>query len=297
MVGSSIYTVTSVLTQREIDHHCAVFNILAELRLKIGMYTRFIEFANFQIPLLKFLLYILEYYQINLSQLFVIGAAKDSLSVDEDVDLPCVELLNENYTIIRKYLETFLCFVDLSHSFTKIDVHPTLLHNNDEGRRLSMYMYRVKIGERTLAENEVPLITKTEDRRKKRITFVSGSPPMKKAQTEGVVISDSWPSTAGKSLTALRRLIRQSGQAGTGSESATPATEDATSSFVTPTPEHASEGDFSDNAGVNVPVTKPTSDGCTLSFPELEAGAFSATPSSGSSTYGIVNSLFQNMVS
>ncbi|GJZ93209.1 hypothetical protein Tco_0665274 [Tanacetum coccineum] len=74
------------------------------------------------------------------------------------------------------------------------------------------------------------------------MAFVSGSPPVKKARTEGVVISDSWPSTADKSLTALRMLIRQSGQAGTGSESAAPATEDATSSSVTPTPEHASEG-------------------------------------------------------
>ncbi|GJR25897.1 hypothetical protein Tco_1102129 [Tanacetum coccineum] len=54
--------------------------------------------------------------------------------------------------------------------------------------------FKVKIGERTLAENEVPLITETEDR---------------------------------------------SVKAGTGSESAAPATEDATSSFVTPTPEHA----------------------------------------------------------
>ncbi|GJZ93208.1 hypothetical protein Tco_0665273 [Tanacetum coccineum] len=133
------------------------------------MYTRFIEFANFQIPLSKFLLYILEYYQINLSQLFVIGAAKDPLSVDEDVDLPCVELLNENCTIIRKYLETFLCFVDLSHSFTEIDVHPILLHNNDEEMGLLEFVnsadpFKVKIGERTLAENEVPLITETKDR-------------------------------------------------------------------------------------------------------------------------------------
>ncbi|GKG54146.1 hypothetical protein Tco_0557669, partial [Tanacetum coccineum] len=45
---------------------------------KTGMYTRFIEFANFRIPLSKFLLCVLEYYQINLSQLSVIGAAKMS---------------------------------------------------------------------------------------------------------------------------------------------------------------------------------------------------------------------------
>ncbi|GKE05137.1 hypothetical protein Tco_1397155, partial [Tanacetum coccineum] len=93
MVRSSIYTVTSVLTQRKLDHHCAVYNIPAELRpelpdrnavikvsseRKIGMYTRFIEFANYRIPLSKLLLCVLEYYQINLSQLSVIGAAKVS---------------------------------------------------------------------------------------------------------------------------------------------------------------------------------------------------------------------------
>ncbi|GJZ07180.1 lipoxygenase 1, chloroplastic [Tanacetum coccineum] len=60
---------------------------------------------------------------------------KDPLSVDEAVDLPCVELLNKNRTLIRKYPETFLCFVGLSHSFTETetDVRPTLLHDNDEG--------------------------------------------------------------------------------------------------------------------------------------------------------------------
>ncbi|GJY17967.1 hypothetical protein Tco_0389458 [Tanacetum coccineum] len=263
------------------------------------------------------------------------SVVKDPLPVDEAVDLPCVELLNENRTVIRKYPEIFLCLVGLSRSFTETEVRPTLLHNNDEGRCL------VKTGERTLAENEVPLMIETEDRvispssqtislvdhtiqdelnvnvgkRKKRVAFVSGSPPVKKAWTEGVIISDSRPSTAGKSPTALRRLIGQSGQADTGSGSAAPATEDATSSSVTPTSEHASEGDnvrtrppfgrfivlssgsmdtdiptspqvvspvYSAQAGVNMPVAEPASDGRTLSAPELEAETLSATPSQGS---------------
>nr|GEU98335.1 putative transposase (putative), gypsy type [Tanacetum cinerariifolium] len=93
MVGSSIYIVTTVLTQKELDLHCATHGISTDLRPKlpdrnsiikdsppgkIGMYTRFVEFANFCIPLLKFLLCVLEYYQINLSQLSVIGATKIS---------------------------------------------------------------------------------------------------------------------------------------------------------------------------------------------------------------------------
>nr|GEY02613.1 hypothetical protein [Tanacetum cinerariifolium] len=42
---------------------------------KVGVYTKFFEFANFRLPLLQFLFDILGYYQIHLSQLSVIGAA------------------------------------------------------------------------------------------------------------------------------------------------------------------------------------------------------------------------------
>nr|GEZ77505.1 hypothetical protein [Tanacetum cinerariifolium] len=230
MVGKLIYTVTSVLTHRDLDQQCATFGISAELRPKlpdrntiikdspegkISMYKRFIEFANYRIPFSKFLLCILEYYQINLSQLSVIGAVnvshfevmccalgriptigtfcrfyvnsisngwlsfskregadnpccyskkfdslknwnnrifwidafvcplstpwfngtsvvKDPLPVDEVLDLPCVELSNENRTLIRMYLETFLCLVGLSRSFIETGVRPTLLYDNDE---------------------------------------------------------------------------------------------------------------------------------------------------------------------
>ncbi|GKE82920.1 hypothetical protein Tco_1552920 [Tanacetum coccineum] len=45
---------------------------------KIGVYTRFFDFANYWIPLSQFLVDILGYFQINLSQLSVIAAAKVS---------------------------------------------------------------------------------------------------------------------------------------------------------------------------------------------------------------------------
>ncbi|GKC42841.1 hypothetical protein Tco_1060563 [Tanacetum coccineum] len=204
---------------------------------------------------------------------------------------------------------------------------------------------RCRVGERTLTENEVPLITKIEDRvvspspqpislvdhtiqdelnansgkRKKRVDFVYGSLPVKKARTEGIVIYDSRPSTAGKSPSALRRLIRQREQASASFGSAAPVTKDATSSFVTPTLERALKDAPHDNiktcppssrfvvlssgsvdtdipissqvvspvssapTGVNVPAIKPMSDGLPLSVFEPEAGALSATPSQGSS--------------
>ncbi|GKE26056.1 hypothetical protein Tco_1441440, partial [Tanacetum coccineum] len=174
------------------------------------------------------------------------SVVKDSLPVDEAVDLPCVELLNENRTLIRKYPETFLCLVGLSRSFIKTGVRPTLLYDNDEEIGLLDFVkyvdpFKVKVRERTLADNEVPLNTKTEDRvispfaqtislvdhaiqdelnvnsgkQKQRVAFVSGSPPVKNARAEGIVISDSRPSMANKSPSYLRRLSRQMKEADT----------------------------------------------------------------------------------
>ncbi|GJV13457.1 hypothetical protein Tco_1354998, partial [Tanacetum coccineum] len=302
------------------------------------MYTRFIELANYRVPLSKFLHCVLEYYQINISQLSVIGVAKvshfeimyralgriptmgtfrrfyvnsigngwlsfskrgsaddpccyskifdtgtsvvmDPLPVDEAVDIPCVELLNENRTRIRKYPETFLCFVGLIRSFTETDVLPLcymIIMRVEMGLLdfvKSADPFKVKVGERNLAENEVLLITETEDRvispslqtnslvdhtiqdelnvnsgkRRKRVAFVSGSPHAKKTQTKGIVISDSRPSTVGKSPSALRRLIRQGEQAATGFRSAAAVTKDVTSFSVTPTLERALEDDPYDN--------------------------------------------------
>ncbi|GJT94151.1 hypothetical protein Tco_1082996 [Tanacetum coccineum] len=45
---------------------------------KIGVYTRFFEFANFRLPLSTFLVDVLRYYRIHISQLSVIAADKVS---------------------------------------------------------------------------------------------------------------------------------------------------------------------------------------------------------------------------
>nr|GEW54486.1 transposase (putative), gypsy type [Tanacetum cinerariifolium] len=46
---------------------------------KVGVYTKFFEFSNFRLPLSQFLFDILGYYHIYLSQLSVIGAAKQEV--------------------------------------------------------------------------------------------------------------------------------------------------------------------------------------------------------------------------
>nr|GEY22416.1 hypothetical protein [Tanacetum cinerariifolium] len=107
---------------------------------------------------------------------------------------------------LRKYPETFLCLAGLSHSFTETNVRPTLLHNNNEEMGLLDFINSVDPFKLKIDELNVNV-----DKRKKRVAFISGSPPVKKARTEGIVISDSRPRTVGKSPTTLRRLIRQSG--------------------------------------------------------------------------------------
>ncbi|GKD18482.1 hypothetical protein Tco_1207640, partial [Tanacetum coccineum] len=83
----------SALTQSALDSLCEKFYIprivhpelpRRNLRIrnsptgKISVYTRFFDFANYRIPLSQFLVDILEYFQINLSRLSVIAAAKVS---------------------------------------------------------------------------------------------------------------------------------------------------------------------------------------------------------------------------
>ncbi|GKA12901.1 hypothetical protein Tco_0692447 [Tanacetum coccineum] len=90
---SSIYDLKSTLTQTALDAFCQKYHIRDSVHPelpglnqsirnnpdgKIGVYTWFFDFANFRIPLSRFLVDVLEYFRINLSQLSVIAAAKVS---------------------------------------------------------------------------------------------------------------------------------------------------------------------------------------------------------------------------
>ncbi|GKE22861.1 hypothetical protein Tco_1434373 [Tanacetum coccineum] len=90
---SNITNIKSVLTQKGLDTFCRKFHIPESVHPqlpsrnqtmherpvgKIGVYTRFFEYANFRLPLFTFLVDVLKYFRINLSQLSVIAAAKVS---------------------------------------------------------------------------------------------------------------------------------------------------------------------------------------------------------------------------
>nr|GEV84939.1 putative transposase (putative), gypsy type [Tanacetum cinerariifolium] len=87
----NIIDIKSVLTQKALDFFCHKFHIPKSVHPqlpsrnqtiherpvgKIGVYTRFFKYANFRLPLSTFLVDVLRYFRINLSQLSVIVAAK-----------------------------------------------------------------------------------------------------------------------------------------------------------------------------------------------------------------------------
>ncbi|GJU33356.1 hypothetical protein Tco_1176945 [Tanacetum coccineum] len=90
---SEIIDIRYVLSQKALDAFCDKFHILEEVHPilpnqndvmherpagKIGLYTRYFDYANFRLPLSTFLVDVLRHFRINISQLSVIGAAKVS---------------------------------------------------------------------------------------------------------------------------------------------------------------------------------------------------------------------------
>ncbi|GJZ19441.1 putative reverse transcriptase domain-containing protein [Tanacetum coccineum] len=161
---------------------------------KVGVYTKFFEFENFRIPISQFLFDILGHYQIHLSQLSVIGAAKNNrfFWVDERIFPTVVEwrtnapkdgmpsadsyfaadvtALNTHRTPIQKQPEALLCLVGLSRNyFLGDDVYPTFLYDDDRDMDLfnlisALNPTKVKTGTRPRAAHEVPLLTATTSR-------------------------------------------------------------------------------------------------------------------------------------
>ncbi|GJV40123.1 hypothetical protein Tco_1418563 [Tanacetum coccineum] len=135
----------SVSTQSALDALCEKFHIpdVVHLELpgcndrirnssagKISVYSRFFDFANYRIPLSQFLVDILEYFQINLSQLSVNTAAKVSH----------FEILCRVHGFVPTVEMDLFAFIN--------HVDPT----------------KVRIWERAVAEAEVLLLQLTKDR-------------------------------------------------------------------------------------------------------------------------------------
>ncbi|GJX27454.1 hypothetical protein Tco_0233750, partial [Tanacetum coccineum] len=158
-----------------------------------------------------------------------VSIKKDPLPNDNDVDLSLIESLDDNRTLIMRYPELFLSVVGLSRSFTDTTVRASFWSSNDDKMGLLDFVkfdnpIKVKTGKRTLAENEVSLLTETEDRVISPAveTIRLGRPPVKRERASGVVIIEPNPTIIGKSPNVIHRLIAQSGQPNVGSGSAAP---------------------------------------------------------------------------
>nr|GEY79800.1 hypothetical protein [Tanacetum cinerariifolium] len=162
--------------------------IVEFLESKVGVYTKFFELENYHIPISQFIFDILGHYQIHLSQLPVIGAAK----VDERIfpivvewrtnalkhKMPSADFyseanvttLNTHHTPIQKQPEALLCLVGLSQSyFLRDDVYPTFLYDDDRDMDLFNLISasnptKVKTETRPRVAHEVPLLTATASR-------------------------------------------------------------------------------------------------------------------------------------
>ncbi|GJY74027.1 hypothetical protein Tco_0478458 [Tanacetum coccineum] len=189
----SIDDIKSILTQSALDALCEKFHISRivhpelpsrndrirnSLTGKIDVYTRFFDFSNYRIPLSQFLVDILEYFQINLSQLFVIAAANVSpfeilCRVHDFVttvgNFLC-DFLATHPTPFQKFSESFLCLVGISRYYELDDnVYPVFLSDDDKDMDLFTFINhadptKIRIGEKQIEEGQTPLIDSTRGR-------------------------------------------------------------------------------------------------------------------------------------
>ncbi|GKB52538.1 gypsy type transposase [Tanacetum coccineum] len=181
LLGLSIMDIKYVLTQKGLDIFCQSYHIPDDVHPqlpspnqtihemptgKIGVYTRFFEFANFRLPLSTFLVSVLRHYCINLSQLSIIAAAKvDSFTypasflwhTDKNVSRypfpKSTEFSADDYVVLiaypalfQKFLEPFLCLIGMSRNYTlDEDTCPTFLHDDGTGGCLSLCIVQLVV--------------------------------------------------------------------------------------------------------------------------------------------------------
>ncbi|GJY07478.1 hypothetical protein Tco_0374532 [Tanacetum coccineum] len=180
----TIDSIKSVLTPSALDALCERFHIsdvvhpelpgrndriLNSPAGKIGVYSRFFNFSNYRVPLSQFLVDVLDYFQINLSQLSVIATAKvshfeilcrvhgfvptvdsavfplniplhhsKSLRTDPhptpaEFNVDVCNFLADNLASFRKLPEPFLCFIGISRYYDlEENCYPTFWDDEDQ---------------------------------------------------------------------------------------------------------------------------------------------------------------------
>ncbi|GKE39616.1 hypothetical protein Tco_1463021 [Tanacetum coccineum] len=200
---SAITNIRCVLTQKALDAFCDKFHISEEVHPvlpnqndtmherptgKIGLYTRFFDYANFRLPLSIFLVNVLRHFRINISQLFVIWEAKvfdfeilcrvyGIIPTVGHLDPVAADFNAQDYATLvahpspfRKFSEVFLCLVGLSRHYTlDKETYPQFLHKNGEEIYIFAFIHnpdptKVRVVEREQNEDDPRLLDTTVGR-------------------------------------------------------------------------------------------------------------------------------------
>ncbi|GJX93370.1 hypothetical protein Tco_0347956 [Tanacetum coccineum] len=180
---SSITDIKSVLTQKGLDIFCQSFHIPNDVHPqlpspnqiihemptgKIGVYTRFFDFANFRLPLSTFL--------VNVDSFACLASFPwhTNKNVSRDPFPKPTKFSADNYAVLvahlalfRKFLEPFLCLIGMSRNYTlDEDTYHTFLHN--DRKEMDMFAFiqvadptKVKVREWERAKEEVRLLDST----------------------------------------------------------------------------------------------------------------------------------------
>ncbi|GJX90498.1 hypothetical protein Tco_0343824 [Tanacetum coccineum] len=155
---------------------------------KVGVYTKFFEFANYRIPL--FTIPLRHSWILPNSSVIIVGdrrgqsgrediphrrgvahkRPKDGMPPADSYSSVDVTTLDTRRTPIQKQPKVLLCLVGLSRKFfLGDDVYPTFLYDDDWDMDLFILISalnptKVKTGTRPCAAHEVPLLTATANR-------------------------------------------------------------------------------------------------------------------------------------
>ncbi|GKD40881.1 hypothetical protein Tco_1261088, partial [Tanacetum coccineum] len=209
---SAITDIKCVLSQKAFDSFCEKIHIPEEVHPvlpnhgdtmherpagKIGLYTRFFDFANFKLPLSTFLVNILRHFCINISQLSVIGVAKvfhfEILCRVYGIT-PTVGLFRCFYVNSKKNgwmsFKEFLCLVGWSRHYTlDKESYPQFLDKDREDMDIFAFIHtldptKVKFVERERIKDEPRLLETTVGR---TVPLLSVAPDRAESELEASV--------------------------------------------------------------------------------------------------------------
>ncbi|GJT50904.1 hypothetical protein Tco_0977061 [Tanacetum coccineum] len=184
---SAIIDIRCVLTQKALDTFCDKFHILEEMHPvlpnqndtmyerpagKIGLYTRFFDYANFRLPLSTFLVDVLRHFYdfacpASFSWHTAKHVTKDPDPVAADFNAQDCATLVAYRSPFRKFPEAFLCLVGLSRHYTlDEETYPRFLHKNREEMDIFAFIHtpdptKVRVVKRERNEDEPRLLDTT----------------------------------------------------------------------------------------------------------------------------------------